>query len=57
MNHNQVSNILFGCAVAAGFESFILVQHELYNNAFAMGCLAILVMWQSWIVFTSNKDK
>lgn len=55
MDHDRVSNILFGCAVALGFESFILIKKNIPYGALVTSCVAILVLWQSWIVFNSKE--
>jgi len=57
MNHKSVSNILFGCAIALGFEAYLLQAQDIPTGAFTVSCIAIIVLWQSWVVFNSDKDK
>lgn len=57
MNHKRVSNILFGCAVALGFEAYILQAHDILNGAFTLSCIALIVLWQSWVVFNFDEEK
>lgn len=56
MNHKLLSNMLFGCSIATGLESFYMIQRDLYYDAFTLGCLAILIMYISWVIFKHREE-